>query len=280
MTRPLVSLTTDFGLTDPSVGICKGVILSIVPDAQIVDVSHGIARQSIIQGASLLQVALPYLPVGVHMAVVDPGVGTGRRPVALRTGRGDFLVGPDNGLLIPAAGSLGGVAACHELAAERYRHSPVSATFHGRDVFAPAAGHLAAGVAIEDLGPAVDPTSLVRLDLPAAIVGEGTLRATVVGIDAFGSAQLLADRAELESAVGPLTPGDRLLLVSEDPGRSIEGSGRSIEATWHRTYGEAAEGEPIVLVDSYGRLAVAVNMGSAAAALGLAVGKRIEVRKR
>jgi S-adenosylmethionine hydrolase len=278
MASPLVSLTTDFGLTDPSVGICKGVILSITPDARIVDLSHGIPRHSVIEGAGLLASALPYLPVGVHMAVVDPGVGTARRAVAIRAGRGDFLVGPDNGLLVPAAEVLGGAAACHELADPRYRLSPVSRTFHGRDIFSPAAGHLAAGVALANMGPAIDPASLIRLDLPPAVADSGALRAIVVAIDAFGSAELPVGRADLERAIGPLQPGDRL-RVEVRSAEAAESPGRSADATWRLAYGEVAEGEIVVLVDSYDRLAVAVNRGSAADRLGVEMGMVLRISR-
>ncbi len=272
MTRPFVSLTTDFGLADPSVGICKGVILRIAPDAQIVDVSHAIHRQNPLEGAALLQVALPYLPTGVHVAVVDPGVGTERRPVAILTARGDHLVGPDNGLLVPGAEALGGIEACRELVDERYRLSPVSRTFHGRDIFAPAAAHLARGVALEEFGPAVDPGTLVRLELPAPRGMGGKLEATIVSLDAFGSAQLLANRADLERAIGTVEPGMRLSVeVGTTP------AARCFEATWRRTYGEVTTGEALVLVDSYGRLAIAVNGGDAAQMHGLGSGQRVRL---
>ncbi len=193
MAGPLITLTSDFGLTDASVAICKGVILGIAPDARLLDISHGVTHYATAEGAALLWAALPHMPVGVHMAVVDPGVGTDRRPLALRTGRGDFLVGPDNGLLLPAADRLGGVAAAHLLANPAYRLPDVSRTFHARDVFAPAAGHLAAGIPIEAFGPALALGSLVRLDLPEPRSAGGALEASVALIDAFGSAQLLAE---------------------------------------------------------------------------------------
>ena len=273
MTRPFVRLTTDFGLADPSVGICKGVILSIVPDARIVDVSHAIARQAVPAGAVLLASALPYLPVGVHMAVVDPGVGTERRPVALRCARGDVLVGPDNGLLVPAAESLGGATSCHALTDERFRLAPLSATFHGRDVFAPAAAYLAAGTDLSEFGPAVAPADLVRPNLPSARVQDGAMTAVVVAIDAFGSAQLLAGRDDLEHAVGTLRRGD-LLQVRVEPG-----AGRVADAAWGETYGDVAAGEPVVLADSYGRVAIAINMGNAAERLGIETGMWLRVAR-
>jgi S-adenosylmethionine hydrolase len=278
MAGPLVTLTSDFGLNDASVAICEGVILGIVPGVRLLDISHGVTRYATAEGAALLWAALPHMPVGVHMAVVDPGVGTGRRPIGLRTGRGDLLVGPDNGLLLPAADRLGGVAAAHLLANPAYRLADVSRTFHARDVFAPAAGHLASGVPIEAFGPALAPESLVRLGLPEPRSTDGALEASVSLIDAFGSAQLLADIADLEAALGPLLPGDALALdAADDHG---VGDGRSIELHWRRTYGEAAAGEPLLCVDSYGRLSVAVNLGDAAARFGLAVDRRLRIRRR
>ena len=145
MTGPLISFLTDFGLRDPSAAIMRGVVLGIVPDARIVDISHEVHKFAIRDGALLLWCALPYLPVGFHVAVVDPGVGTSRRPLAILTGRGDVLIGPDNGLLIPAAERLGGIVEPRELQNPAYRLPVVTSTFHGRDVFAPAAAHLALG---------------------------------------------------------------------------------------------------------------------------------------
>jgi S-adenosylmethionine hydrolase len=212
--------------------------------------------------------------------VVDPGVGTERRPVGIRTGRGDILVGPDNGLLLLAAEALDGVAACHRISDDRYRLSPVSLTFHGRDIFAPAAGHLASGVDLAALGPPIEPTSLVRLDLPATRRVEGALEATVVSIDSFGSAQLLADQIELEEVVGILAPGAFIDVVAAGAAAGAsDAEPRRFSATWRRTYGEADDGETILLVDSYGRLAIAVNRGSAAQRHGLMGGIRVRLSR-
>jgi hypothetical protein len=173
--RPLVSLLSDFGAGDPSAAICKGVILGIAPEAQLIDISHELRKFAIRDGAILLWCALPYLPVGVHVAVVDPGVGTDRLPVAIRTGRGDTLVGPDNGLLLLAPDRLGGVVAAHVLENPAYRLPIVSSSFNGRDIFAPAAAHLALGVPIDALGPSVPVERLVRLPIPESRVGAGLL---------------------------------------------------------------------------------------------------------
>ncbi len=140
----IVSFLSDFGLEDDFVGVCRGVIKRISPETEVIDLTHGIAPQNILQGALVLRATLRYMPVGVHLAVVDPGVGGKRRAVALRSGDGRLFVGPDNGLLVPAAESAGGIEAARELKSDDHRLHPVSRTFHGRDVFAPAAAHLAA----------------------------------------------------------------------------------------------------------------------------------------
>ena len=167
MSRPVVSLLTDFGVRDVSASICRAVVLGICPDAEVIDLTHEVRKYSIRDGALALWCALPYLPVGYHVAVVDPGVGTARRPVAILTGRGDVLIGPDNGLLVPAAERIGGLAEVRELENRAYRLPVVTSTFHGRDIFAPAAAHLAAGAAFETLGSPVDPGSLVVSPIPA-----------------------------------------------------------------------------------------------------------------
>ena len=187
------------------------------------------------------------------------------------------LVGPDNGLLLPAAERLGGIVAAHVLEQTAYRLAPVSRTFHGRDIFAPAAAHIARGVPIDALGPAVDPASLVRLDLPAPVQLPGCLEASVVLVDTFGNTQLLAERCDLEAAIGPVSSGDRLTVEPAD-GRHL-GDGDSIDLCWRLAYAEAEAGEPLVCLDSYGRLALAVNLSSAAATYGLSSDRRVRIRR-
>src|SRR5690348_17673187 len=162
----------------------------IAPAVEILDITHGIPPQQVLQGALVLANTLPYMPEGVHLAVVDPGVGTQRRAVALRGGDGRLYVGPDNGLLVPAAERLGGIDGAWELENPAYRLEPVSRTFHGRDVFAPAAAHLANGVDPAELGPSLDPPSLVRLEVPEPVARDGFIRAHVVIVDRFGNVQL------------------------------------------------------------------------------------------
>lgn len=271
--RPVIGFLTDFGL-DGAAAACRGVMLSIARDAQIVDISHTVAKYAVADGAYLLATTLPWLPVGVHVAVVDPGVGTDRRPVALMTARGDVLVGPDNGLLLPAARRLGGVVAARSIENREWLLPATSATFHGRDVFAPAAAHLATGAPFEAAGPAIDPESLVDLAFPPVAVATGWLSTAVVYVDSFGNLRLAGGVAELEAAIGPLEPGAELVLELPDTEAP-----REEQTRWSRTFGEASRGELLAYEDSSGNLAVAESSGSAARRLGVGTGARIGIRR-
>src|SRR6478672_2410369 len=180
-----ITFLTDFGLEDDFVGTCHGVMKRIAPDAQLIDITHGIRPGRILQGALALANALPYMPAGVHLAIVDPGVGSSRRPLALRDAEGRLYVGPDNGLLLPAAERFGGVVEAYELSSSPWRLEPVSATFHGRDVFAPVAARLAAGGELAEAGTPLEPDELVRIELPSAAIEPGALEALVTGTDSF-----------------------------------------------------------------------------------------------
>src|SRR5215203_6007577 len=195
--RPVCFLS-DFGLADDFVGTCKGVMHRIAPGVSIVDLTHGVPDFGVEAGAELLEHATRYMPAdAVYLAVVDPGVGTERRGLALRTESGALLVGPDNGLLVAAAEALGGIIGAVALTEERFHLHPVSNTFHGRDVFAPVAAHLAAGVEFWDLGGYVDPASLTRLGPAIALVDRGggwVIR--IISIDHFGNARLSVTKEE------------------------------------------------------------------------------------
>ncbi len=260
MTRPVISFLSDFGARDPSAAICRGVMLGIASDAQIVDISHEVAKWSIRDGAFLLANAVQYLPVGTHVAVVDPGVGTTRRPIAITSERGDVLVGPDNGLLIPAAERLGGIAEARVLENQELWLPRTTSTFHGRDIFAPVAARLAMGATFETVGDIVDPVSLVRLPWPESTVQPGVLRTAVLYIDSFGNVKLGAQANELAEAIGPLSTGDALEL------NLLAGP---LLLPWASTFGDVAAGALFVCEDSFGWLALAVNQGSAAQRLGL-----------
>ncbi len=262
--RPFISLLSDWGARDPSPAICRGVVLSIAPDALIVDVSHEVEKYSIRHGALLLWCALPSLPIGAHVAVVDPGVGTDRRAIALETARGDYLVGPDNGLLLPGAERLGGVTRCHIIDNSQYRLPVVTSTFHGRDLFAPAAAHLALGVPLEHIGPEIDPAHLANLEWPQVGVHEGALETAVIYRDTFGNAKLAGLTADLVEALDGLSYGDVLNMTVGDGRRK-----RSEDVIWAQTFGDVGKGERMLYEDSYGRLCIAENQGSATASLGL-----------
>jgi S-adenosyl-L-methionine hydrolase (adenosine-forming) len=261
---PVISFLTDFGLADDFVGTCHGVVATIAPDARVIDITHGIRPGHVLQGALTLANTLPYIPAGIHLAVVDPGVGSGRRALAIRDAEGRLHVGPDNGLLLPAVDRFGGVAAAHELATPEYSLQPVSRTFHGRDLFAPAAAHLANGVELAALGPAVDPDELVRLEIPAAEIGNNRIRATALGIDRFGNVALNVRRAELVAT--DLGAGTRVELTCR---------GDRFYAVAARTFADAPRGQLILYDDSYGSLALAVANGSAAQLLRAEEGTEI-----
>lgn len=265
MIRPkVVTLLTDYGLDDEFVGVCRGVIKRIAPSVEVIDITHGIAPQQVARGALVLADTLPYMPVGVHVAVVDPGVGAQRRPLALLGGDGRLYVGPDNGILLVAADRLGGVADAVEIVNPAYMLAPVSPTFHGRDVFAPAAAHLALGVPLAELGPVVDPTGLVRLELPSARIEDGRIQATVIAVDRFGNVRLNVAGGELEQA--GMATGDHI---------ELDIAARRYSAVIGRTFGDVHPGQMLVYEDSSRSVALAVNRGSAARLLATVVGQEV-----
>jgi len=261
-----ITFLSDFGLVDDFVGTCHAVIKRIASDAQIIDLTHGIQPQAVLQGALVLANTVPYAPPGVHLAIVDPGVGSGRRALALESGEGRRFVGPDNGLLLPAAEQLGGIAKAHEITNPEYALTPVSATFHGRDVFSPAAAHLALGLPLAKLGPPIDPEALVRLDVPKPSVSNSRIGATCLYVDRFGNIQLNLSPEHLEEA--GIVPGRRLRLVV---------AGRPQQAVAARTFADAEVGGLILYEDSYRNVSLAVSRGDAAAALDAAAGTEVEI---
>jgi len=262
----IVSLLTDFGLEDDFVGTCHGVIKRIAPEVQIIDITHGIAPRQVLEGALTLANTLRYMPHGVHLAVVDPGVGSARRALALRDGEGRLHVGPDNGLLLPAVDKLGGIAEAHELTNPEYALDSVSRTFHGRDLFAPAAAHLSLGVPLADLGPPIAPDALARLDIPTPELGPTRIRCTVLSIDRFGNIQLNLGREQLEQA--EIVPGTRLELEL-GPERYF--------AVAARTFADARSGDIILYEDAYRNIAIAISGGNAAEMFGAHEGQDVRI---
>jgi len=252
-----ISLTTDYGLADGFVAACHGVLARLAPTVRVIDVTHAVPPGDVARGAAVLAQTAPYLPEAVHVAVVDPGVGTTRRAVLLET-PGGLLVGPDNGLLGEAAQVLGGVVTAFELTEPGWFAPSVSATFHGRDMFAPVAARLALGAPAAEAGPAIDPVSLVRLADPVVITGDGYLDAEVRTIDRYGNIQLAATGDALDHL------GLRLQVGGM---RAIRGS----------TFGDVRPGGLVVYVDSAGRVAIAINGGRAVVALSAAPGEIIRI---
>jgi S-adenosylmethionine hydrolase len=256
-----ISLTTDYGTFDGFVAACHGAIARIAPDVRVIDVTHHVPPADVARGAAVLAQTAPHLPASVHMAVVDPGVGTGRRGLAIGTANG-VLVGPDNGVLIWAAEALGGIDEAVELANKDWFVGDVSRTFHGRDVFAPAAAHIAAGAPLSDAGPTVDPDTLVRLPDPVVTVGDGWLEAEVMTIDRFGNVQLAAGGATLAGL------GTDLLVNS------------NVRARRGTTFQDVDAGDLLVYEDSAGQVAIAVNGGRAVVVLSVRPGDLVRVTQR
>jgi len=245
------------------------VIRRIAPEAQIIDITHGIPRHDIRRGALVLRNTLPFMPEGVHVGVVDPQVGTERRAVALLCGDGRRLIGPDNGLLGLAADRCGGVVAAVDVSRSPLRLEPVSATFHGRDLFAPVAAHLASGAELLDAGDPLDPSELTALEVPSARSENGVLVAHALVVDGFGNVSLDATHADL--AGSGITLGSRV---------EVEAMGRRHLATFASTFADVGPGEILLYEDAYRTLALAINRGDAAAALGIEADSEVRLSPR
>lgn len=251
--RRVVTFLSDYGLEDEFVGVCEGVMLRIAPTLQVVHIHHNILRQDIRHGAVVLQQSVPFLPDAVHLAVVDPSVGSARRAIVVQSAWGETFVGPDNGLLVPAAKTCGGITRAFELSDRRFMLTPVSRTFQGRDVFAPAAAYIANGVDPSEFGPAIEPDDLVQLEIPNAWVHDDHLHAEVLQVDRFGNLQLNLIAEQLEEA--GLGGNGRFEVRLE---------GHRLQVPIGATFADVDAGEFILVQDSYRYLSLAVNKGDAA----------------
>lgn len=265
--KPLITFTSDFGVQSQGVGIMEGVALSINPEANVLHLMHGIPDFDIITGARTLETAF-YLPVGFHVCVVDPGVGGKRKCLAVKVKRGDYLIGPDNGVLIPAARRLDGIEKVVEIKNPKYMRQPVSPIFHGRDIFAPAAAWLSKDIKMEELGPEVRPEELTRAPYEEAIKKDNIIEAKIICINKFGSFHLnithqLWDEWKLNfQDVVQLEFGDcklRLLFVN--------------------VFSDVMAGEPLIMKDDYGRIEIAINQDSFADKYPVQIGEKVIVRK-
>jgi S-adenosylmethionine hydrolase len=260
-----ISFLSDFGYADEFVGVVHGVIARIAPSTRVIDITHGISHGDIHGGAMALTRAVQYMPDGVVLAVVDPGVGTDRRAIAARTSVG-FFVGPDNGVLAPAVAMVGGADLIVSLEEALYQLPAAGTTFAGRDVFGPAAAVLASGQAeIEDLGPVLDPGSISPLLIPLVEpAGNGSVRGSVLWVDTFGNIQFNVAPEDLTALA--LSPGDDVAVAFNMAQTRV---------AWGETYGDVDEGEPVIHVDSHGQIAIAVRGGRADEAFEFGVGDTV-----
>lgn len=261
MKKPLISLTSDFAVQSQGVGAMEGTAISICPNAYVLHLMHGLPEYNITAAARTLETAI-YLPIGFHVCVCDPGVGTKRKAIAIETNRGDYLIGPDNGVLIPASRVFGGIKKVHELSNPSYMRQPVSPIFHGRDVFTPAAAHLANGVSIEEFGASIDEKDLVKAPYEDAIIVDNKIQASIIWINKFGSLELNIPHKTLDEA--GIKVGDKVTMVLPD--------GTKLELPVVTTFGEVKMGEDLILKDDYGRVEVAKNQGEFVAEYHLRIG--------
>jgi S-adenosylmethionine hydrolase len=263
----IVCFYSDYGYQDDFAGTCRAVMKRLEPTVEIIDVTHGLEPQDVRGAAFVMRNTLPYMPDGaVHLAIVDPGVGGPRRAVALRSAGDRLFVGPDNGLLILACAADGGVAEAYVLSKGEHWLEPVSATFHGRDIFAPVAARLAAGLPLHAVGDAIDPAGLTQLDIPQPKKTKRGLKATAVLVDRYGNIALNLNAKQLEEA----ELGERIEIVC---------AGERYLAQVARTFASVRASDIVVLVDSYGQVAVAVNAGSAEDVLNIEAGNTLELRR-
>jgi S-adenosylmethionine hydrolase len=262
--RPICFIS-DYGLTGVLVGTCKGVMARIAPRSPVIDVTHSVSKFDVVRAAETMRHATRYMPEdAVYLAVIDPGDKTRRRALAAEVQSGAYLVGPDNGLLLPAAGALGGIVRAVHLTNPRYHMQPVSSTFHGRDIFSPVAAHLAAGADLDDLGERVLPESMISIDFPGfRWESGGVIAAEIIDIDRFGNARLSVMQEDLKLGYGtPLEVGIR---------------DEVIDARYVKTFGASEMGDLVLVPDSHWRLSLAVNKGNAARALLLSVGDEVRL---
>ncbi|MDO8626578.1 MAG: SAM-dependent chlorinase/fluorinase [Candidatus Magasanikbacteria bacterium] len=260
MNRPFITLTSDFGVQSQGVGIMEAVARQISPEAHVIHLMHGLPDFSITPAARTLETIFS-IPVGFHVCVVDPGVGTQRRGLIIKMARGDFLIGPDNGVLMAAARILGGAVAAFSIENPKYMRQPVSPVFHGRDVFTPAAAHLANGVALKEFGPEVPVESLVPAPYEEATIVDGEIQAEVIQINKYGSLHLNITNTAWDSFGAALGAKIQLKI-----------SGQKIGLTHVTTFGEVPPGTALVLKDDYGRVEVAINLGNFSQEFSIKVG--------
>jgi S-adenosyl-L-methionine hydrolase (adenosine-forming) len=263
-----VTFLSDYGHDDVFVGVCKGVIAGIAPHVQVIDLCHLVAPQDVEAGAHALAAAMPFVPTAIHLAMVDPQHKDPARGVAVRTHDGSVLLGPDNGVLSWAWDARGGVQGAVELVNRGLWLEHLHATFRGRDVFAPVAAHLASGVTFEDVGPSVDPETLVRLPVRVASVDDDHVHAEIRAVDHFGNVSLNLARTDLEAA--GITLGDQVELRC---------NGRTLTVPFTHSFGEVPFGRLTLCEDSFHAIQLAVNAGKANQELRVTRGDAIVIAR-
>lgn len=267
MKKPLITLTSDFGVQSQGIGIMECVIYEINHDAKVIHLMHGLPDFNLSYAARTME-TVNYLPVGCHVCVVDPGVGTKRKPMIIEAKRGDFLVGPDNGVLLPGARFLGGIKKVVEITNKKYMRHPVSPVFHGRDIFAPAAAYLSKGVKIDEFGRKLSPNKLAKAPYEEAIFDDGKIKAKIISINKFGSLHLNITHIAWDNF------GIKLYKKV-----NLKFKNNSIDMPFAVTFGDAKKGSPLIIKDDYGRIEVALNHDSFIRRYNVKIGDEVLIKK-
>lgn len=268
MSSKIITFLSDFGLKDEWVGVCKGIILNIVPDVFIVDITHQIPPFNLKKAAICLLGALPFMPIGIHLAIVDPGVGTNRRPIIMKTGRGDFLVGPDNGIFLPVVDKLGGIEKVCLIKNEGFMNIPVSPTFNGRDIFAPAAAYLAKGVKLDKFGPEIKKAEIGLSPIPPIVLFSNRLGCEVIDIDRFGTVRLNCGFGDLSRANVMLGKTVKLKINKNE-----------LLIDFVKTFGDVKKDKPAMLIDSSGFVCLTLNQGNFSLKFNLKTGDKVDISR-
>ena len=267
MKKPIITLISDFGVQSQGVGIMEGVALEINPDAHVIHLMHGLPDFNLFYAARTME-TINYLPVGYHVCVVDPGVGTKRKPIIIKVGRGDYLIGPDNGVLLPATRFLGEIKKAVEITNKKYMRQPVSPVFHGRDIFTPAAAYLSKGINVEEFGKEIKEEELTKAPYEEALIEEDKIYAKIISINKFGSLHLNITHAAWDSF--------NIKLNNEI---DFKIKNKNIKMPFVITFGDVEKGKPLIIKDDYGRIEVALNQDSFTKKYKVKIGDDILIKK-
>ena len=263
MKIPFITLTSDFGIQSQGIGIMEAVALQINPKAHVIHLMHGLPDFDLFYAARTME-TISCMPVGFHVCVVDPGVGTKRKPIIIKTKRGDFLIGPDNGVLIPATRFLGGIKKVVEITNGKYMKNPVSPVFHGRDIFTPAAAYLSKNVNINEFGKEINPEDLAKPPYEEAEMKGNKIHAVVISINKFGSLHLNITHDAWNK-----------FNVKINEIIEVKFNNKTVKMPIARTFGDVGKGKPLILKDDYGRIEAGINMGNFSKKYNVKIGNKI-----